>query len=39
MKSPLDRQTEVQLFDLYHAGDKAAGDEIIQKHITLYLAT
>ena len=35
MKSRLARKEEVQLFDRYHDGDKAAGDEIIEKHIDL----
>ena len=38
MKSRLDRQEEVRLFDRFHAGDKEAGDEIIQKHTDLVLS-
>ena len=37
MKPRLDRQEEIQLFDRHNAGDKAAGDEIIQKHMDLVL--
>ena len=35
MKSGLDKQEEIQLFNRFHAGDKAAGDEIIQKYMDL----
>ena len=32
MKSQLDKQEEVQLFNRFHAGDSEAGDEIIEKN-------
>ena len=37
MKSQLDKQEEVQLFDRFQTGDKEAGDEIIQQHMDLVL--
>ena len=37
MKSRLDRQEEVRLFDRFHAGDKEAGNEIIEKNKGLVL--
>ena len=35
MKSRLDRHEEIELFNQFRAGNKKAGDEIIQKHMNL----
>ena len=37
MKARLDRQKEVQFFGRFHAGDEAAGDEIIKEYMGLVL--
>ena len=37
MKSQLDKQEEVQLFDRFHAGDQEAGNEIIENNKGLVL--